>query len=297
MIWIVGNKGMLGSELTRLLCKQGMPNIGSDREVDFLNPAAIEEFALRNAVTAIVNCAAYTAVDKAEDEPELCARLNIEGPVNLAMLAKKLSVRLVHISTDYVFSGDAKEPYQEDAPMDPKGTYGCTKAEGEKRIINLYPNAIILRTAWLYGEFGSNFVYTMLKLMRKRSEIGVVADQVGSPTWAQDLARAITAILDHPENPGGIYQFTDSGEISWHEFALQIHALGRKFGILERDCTIDPLTTDQYPTKAKRPFYSVLSKEKIIRDFHVVVPLWDASLEQFLIETAWNKEALAMRIE
>jgi dTDP-4-dehydrorhamnose reductase len=296
MIWIVGNKGMLGTELNRELRKTKLAFVGSDRDVDFLDPYAIESFASSNKVTAIVNCAAYTAVDKAEDELDLCARLNIEGPRNLALLAHNIGARLIHISTDYVFDGKAVTPYHEDDPVNPTGIYGRTKAEGEKALLAACPEAVVLRTAWLYGEDGNNFVYTMLRLMRRKDEIGVVADQRGSPTWAQDLARTIVAMLKDRSGKSGIYHFTDAGDISWYDFAVTIHEKGRKLGILEKDCRVVPLATGQYPTRARRPTYSVLSKEKIQRDFKVTVPAWDESLGRFMDEITLNRPALFERI-
>lgn len=296
MIWIVGNRGMLGTELSRELEKAGLDFVGSDREVDFLDRGAIEAFADKNKITAIVNCAAYTAVDKAEDEPELCARLNVGGPGNLGQLAHNIGARLIHISTDYVFDGKAATPYHENDPVNPTGVYGRTKAEGEKALFAACPEAVVLRTAWLYGEYGNNFVYTMLRLMKKRSEIGVVADQRGSPTWARDLARALVAVLKDHTGKSGIYHFTDEGDISWYDFAVAIYKKGRGLGILERDCRIVPLTTDQYPTKARRPAYSVLSKEKIQKAFGVVAPAWEVSLCHFMDEVASNRAALLERI-
>lgn len=296
MIWIIGDKGMLGSEVMREFKKAGLAFVGSDRDVDFLTPTALETFAAANAVTAIVNCAAYTAVDKAEDEPELCARLNIEGPENLAKLANKINARLIHISTDYVFDGNSKKPYHEDDPVNPTGVYGRTKAEGEKAIFAAFPKAIILRTAWLYGEYGNNFVYTMLKLMCKKDEVGVVADQRGTPTWAKDLAKSLISVLNNHEEKRGIYHFTDEGDISWYDFAVKIYDTGKELGILNRNCRIIPLTTDQYPTKTRRPKYSVLSKDKILQNFDVSVPSWDESLVSFMKEIVANRLALLKRI-
>jgi dTDP-4-dehydrorhamnose reductase len=292
MIWIVGNRGMLGTELSHEMGKAGFDFVGSDREVDFLDVRAIEAFADRNQVTAIVNCAAYTAVDKAEDEPGICARLNVAGPGNLGQLAHSIGTRLIHISTDYVFDGKATTPYHEDDPVNPTGVYGRTKAEGERALFDVCPEAVVLRTAWLYGEYGNNFVYTMLRLMRKRSEIGVVEDQRGSPTWARDLARAVVVVLKDRTGKSGVYHFTDAGDISWYDFAVAIYKKGWELGVLERECRVVPLTTDQYPTKAKRPAYSVLSKEKIQRAFNVAVPAWDISLDRFMDEIALNRSAL-----
>jgi dTDP-4-dehydrorhamnose reductase len=281
MIWLVGDRGMLGTELSLLLGKQGLPFVGSDRDVDILDSGALEAFAAGRDIHWIVNCAAYTAVDKAEDEAQLCRSLNVDGPVNLARRASALGASIVHISTDYVFPGDGNRPYLEDDPVAPTGVYGRTKAEGEAGLMAACPRALVLRTAWLYGRHGPNFVSTMLRLMKEREEIGVVADQLGSPTWAADLARAIVVILLEAFPRYGIYHFTNAGEISWYDFALEIHRLGREFGLLERDCRVKPLTTNQYPTKARRPAYSVLSKDKIVRDYGLAIPGWRESLRRY----------------
>jgi len=192
MIWIIGNRGMLGQELAEQLAARGIANVGSDREVSILDPEALRHFAQGvqkdTPIKAIVNCAAYTAVDRAEDEAELAHALNAEGPGNIAELARSVGARFLHISTDYVFSGAASQPYREDDPIGPTGVYGRTKAEGETRVREACPDAVIIRTAWLYGKYGPNFVATMLRLMRERTELGVVADQRGTPTWARDLA-------------------------------------------------------------------------------------------------------------
>lgn len=287
MIWIIGNKGMLGQELSALLTAQGIEQVGTDREVSILDPEALAGFANEaqregRRLSAIVNCAAYTAVDKAEDEPERARALNVEGPEHIARLAQRLGARFIHISTDYVFDGRASRPYREDDPTGPTGVYGKTKEEGEKRVIAACPKAIILRTAWLYGRHGPNFVYTMLRLMRERTDLGVVADQRGTPTWAYDLAGAISTILRAAAPEPGIYHFTNEGETTWYAFACEIYTQARALGLLDNEVTIRPLTTDQYPTKATRPAYSVLSKEKIKRTFGLSIPDWRDSLMKFL---------------
>jgi dTDP-4-dehydrorhamnose reductase len=293
MIWIVGNKGMLGTELTQYLQNQGLSVIGTDRDVSFLEPDALSAFARDKPITWIINCAAYTAVDKAEDEVELCTALNVQGPENLARLAREIGARLLHISTDYVFSGTpildqgVPRPYREDDPTGPTGVYGKTKREGEERVLSLSQDNIILRTAWLYGQHGNNFVFTMLRLMKERERIGVVADQRGSPTWAYDLSQAILMLINlNTEKPlSGIYHYTNEGKTTWYDFAREIFRLGREQGLLDRDCEINPLTTDQYPTKARRPAYSVLSKEKI-KALGVTVPHWQDSLARFMYQLA-----------
>jgi len=288
MIWVVGSKGMLGTELCRQLAAAGLDFVGTDREVDILDAGALAAFAAGpsfagRSIGWIVNCAAYTAVDRAEDEAELCGRLNVEGPANLARLATSLGASMLHISTDYVFDGEASRPYREDDPIGPTGVYGRTKAEGEAAVRAACARSVILRTAWLYGRDGPNFVYTMLRLMRQKESIGVVMDQRGTPTWAPDLAAGIVAILGAGEPRFGVYHYTDGGETNWRDFALEIKRLGLERGILEKDCRVEALTTAQYPTKARRPAYSVLSKDKIVADYGVSVPEWRESLKAFIV--------------
>jgi len=285
MIWLVGDKGMLGTELGEVFASRGLAFVGSDREVDILDPAALAAFAEGKGIRWIVNCAAYTAVDKAEDEEAFALRLNAEGPENLARLCAAIGARLIHISTDYVFDGRGSRPYLEADATAPGGAYGRTKAEGERRVLLAAPDSVILRTAWLYGRHGPNFVATMLRLMASRDEIGVVADQKGTPTWAYDLSIAIADIAERPDFPAGIYHYTDSGETTWHEFALEIQRTGTELGILSRPCRVNALGTEQYPTKAKRPAYSVLSKEKILSE-GLIAPDWRASLRRYLSEAS-----------
>ncbi|MDP2791066.1 MAG: dTDP-4-dehydrorhamnose reductase [Rectinemataceae bacterium] len=292
MIWIVGNKGMLGSELSLAAQAAGLPHVGSDREVNILDTASLRDFVRLHSPDWIVNCAAYTSVDKAEDEPEICRRLNVEGPANLGRVAAETGASILHLSTDYVFSGDASEAYREEDAIGPTGVYGHTKAEGEAALRATCPSAVILRTAWLYGKFGPNFVYTMLRLMRQKERIGVVADQRGSPTWTRDLVKAILAIILSPQHRYGIYHYTGKGETTWWEFAQAIRDEGLKTGLLTRPCEIRALTTAEYPTKARRPAYSVLSKEKIARDYGIVPPDWSTSLADFVRELSRDPEAL-----
>jgi len=237
-----------------------------------------------------VNCAAYTAVDKAEDEPERCYSLNALGPQNIGRIARAFGVWVLHISTDYVFAGNGTRPYSEDDPVAPQSVYGKTKAEGERLLLDACPNAVIVRTAWLYGQYGPNFVATMIKLMNTRDSVGVVADQKGSPTWARDLAEAILTIVGTPHARAGIYHFTDEGEITWFDFAKEIYAQGRRLGLIAHECQVHPLTTSEYPTKARRPAYSVLSKEKIRTTFGVQVPEWRDSLARYLEEEAQDQQ-------
>ncbi|HUW39949.1 MAG TPA: dTDP-4-dehydrorhamnose reductase [Rectinemataceae bacterium] len=315
MIWIVGSGGMLGRELVEVFAARGIEALGSGRELDFTDLPALEAFAVSRwpaeeprgaepsagepsagepsaaaprrggrALSWIVNCAAYTAVDKAESEPEAARSLNVEGPANLARLASRRGARLLHISTDYVFDGKGTRPYLESDELGPTGVYGATKAEGERVVFEECPSALVLRTAWLYGRHGPNFVRSMLRLMAERESLGVVADQRGTPTWAADLAGAIADIVSRGE-PGpeaGIYHYTDAGETSWYDFAREILRLGREAGLLERGCELKPLSTAEYPTPARRPAYSVLSKDKIERVFGIVPPRWEESLAKYI---------------
>ena len=282
MIWLIGDKGMLGSEVAQRLHEKRLSWIGSDRDVDITDIRALEAFSAGKDIAWIVNCAAYTAVDKAEDEPELCGALNCEGPRHIGALASKIGAAVVHISTDYVFDGSGKRPYREDDPVSPAGVYGETKAKGEAVLRETCARSYILRTAWLYGKRGKNFVSTMLHRMGEKPEISVVADQRGTPTNAIDLANALVTIIESEEAVYGTYHYTNSGETTWHEFACAIHDEARRAEILGRDCTIRPLSTEQYPTRARRPAYSVLCKAKIERVFGIVPPPWRESLDRFI---------------
>lgn len=282
MIWLIGNKGMLGTELSQALERAGLAFVGTDREVSILDEDALAAFARGKKIDWIVNCAAYTAVDRAEDEAELCAALNVAGPANIARTAAAVGASLLHISTDYVFDGNGKRPYREDDAPCPTGVYGRTKAEGERAALEACARTVIIRTAWLYGAHGPNFVHTMLRLMKERDAVGVVADQRGTPTWARDLAEAIVAVLRRPEPVYGIFHYSGGGETVWREFALEIQKRAREKGLLEKECAVNALTTDQYPTKTRRPPYSVLSKEKILAAYGVRVPDWKESLAAYI---------------
>ena len=286
MIWLIGNKGMLGTEFSLLLEKQSIPFVGTDREVDIANPAALEKFAQAQSFTWIINCAAYTAVDKAEDDAETCRRLNTLGAGNIAACAKKTGARLIHLSTDYVFDGTGNRPYTEDDATAPIGVYGVTKRDGELSVMKNNPRSYIIRTAWLYGKHGNNFVHTMLRLMNERDELKVVNDQRGSPTWAFDLASALLAVIataDSGKNiPFGIYHYTNEGNITWFDFAKEIYRQGREQGRVSKDCAVKPCASAEYPAKVKRPAYSVLDKSKIKAALGIDIPAWDKSLKEFL---------------
>ena len=286
MIWLIGNKGMLGTELSLFLEKAGFSFIGTDREVDIADFAALRDFAQARPINWIINCAAYTAVDKAEDDRDRCRLLNAEGAGNIAAAAAKIGARLIHISTDYVFNGSGSRPYTEDDATDPIGVYGLTKRDGELRVMKENERFYIIRTAWLYGKYGNNFVHTMLRLMKERESVSVVNDQRGSPTWACDLSEIIITFLRLVDEgktiPYGIYHFTDEGDITWFDFAREIYAQSRAAGILTTDCEVVPCASADFPAKVRRPAYSVLDKAKIKTALGITIPAWNESLWKFL---------------
>jgi dTDP-4-dehydrorhamnose reductase len=280
---------MLGTELSLLLEKSGL-FVGTDREADITDAAAFGQFAKqlnkKQPIDWIINCAAYTAVDKAEDDAENCRRLNTLGAANIAACAKSIGARLIHISTDYVFDGSLPRPYREDDSTNPIGIYGLTKRDGELAVLENNPNSYIIRTAWLYGRHGNNFVHTMLRLMNERDEVKVVDDQRGSPTWAFDLASAVLALIKAVDSgkdiPFGIYHYTNEGNITWFDFAKEIFRQGRELGRIAKDCAVKPCASAEFPAKVKRPAFSVLDKSKIKAELGIDVPDWKKSLSGFL---------------
>lgn len=276
-ILVTGCRGQLGSELQQLAgaYKEKFQFRFTDYdELDITDRAAVRACVESERPDCIVNCAAYTAVDKAEKEPERCDLLNRVAPGYLAEAVAEQGGTMIQISTDYVFDGTSFTPYREDAPAAPCTVYGRTKLAGEERVILGCPGAMVIRTAWLYSSFGSNFVKTMLRLGREQKELGVVADQIGTPTYARDLADAILKILEKGVIPG-IYHYSNEGVTSWFDFA---HAIHRAAGITEQNCRLKALHTDEYPTPARRPPYSVLDKTKIKKVFGLTIPWWEDSL-------------------
>lgn len=286
-ILVTGANGQLGSELRRIASgsKQCDTWLFTDvEELDITDEAAVELFVKTHDVELIVNCAAYTNVNGAESNVALCDKLNHLAPGILARVATKAFCRLVHISTDYVFNGNHFLPYTEEDEPCPDSVYGSTKWEGEKAVMAIHPQAIIIRTAWLYSSFGNNFVKTMLKMGRERPSVGVVFDQIGTPTYARDLALAIDRIIHCVAWVPGIYHYTNEGVCSWYDFAL---AVFDDAGISGR-CNVRPLHTADYPTPARRPPFSVLDKTKIKLTYGVEVPHWTVSLKE-CIEELKNK--------
>jgi dTDP-4-dehydrorhamnose reductase len=291
-VWIVGNKGMLGRELSRVLAGRGVPFLGSDKEVDIRGIDALRGFAGGKSFAWIVNCSAYTAVDRAEDEEEAAYAINAEGAGNLARVAEEIGARIVHLSTDYVFRGDSATPCLESDPVNPGNAYGRTKAEGERLVAKACARHFILRTAWLYGKHGPNFVFTMLRLMNERETVDVVDDQHGSPTWARDLAEAIASIIEEGLDAFGLYHFTGEGGTTWYEFAREILAIGTERGVIEKDCSVRRIGSDRYPTKAKRPAWSILSLDKSKMTLGFRPKEWRESLRAFFDDAFRNLDGI-----
>lgn len=274
-ILITGCNGQLGNEM-QLLEKENPQHtyFNTDvAELDIMDQAAIEKMVMDNDIDGIVNCAAYTAVDKAEDNQELCRKLNSLAPGYLAAAIEKRGGWMIQISTDYVFDGTNHTPYTEEAPTCPNSVYGVTKLEGEQAVQRNCPKSMVIRTAWLYSTFGNNFVKTMIRLGKEKPELGVIFDQIGTPTYAHDLAVAIFAAINQGVVPG-VYHFSNEGVISWYDFTKAIHRIA---GITT--CHVRPLHTSEYPTPASRPHYSVLDKTKIKTVYGIEVPYWEESLE------------------
>jgi len=287
MIWLVGNRGMLGTELSLVLENEKTSFIGTDREVDITDLKILKEFVKNHSIEWIINCAAYTAVDKAEDDRDFCKVLNETGPMNIGKTAKEINAKVIHISTDYVFNGKGNKPYTEEDDTDPIGVYGTTKRDGETKLMHENEKSYIVRTAWLYGKHGPNFVKTMLRLMNEKESVSVVNDQKGSPTWAYDLAVTIAEIMIQSNNgktiPYGIYHYTNEGEIAWFDFANEIYKQAKDKGILTKNCDVKPCTSAEFPAKVTRPAYSVLDKSKIKNTLSFNIPAWNESLNDFLL--------------
>ena len=275
-ILITGCNGQLGNEMQ--LLEKDNPQytyFNTDvNELDITDQQAVEAFVSDNTIDGIINCAAYTAVDKAEDNKELCTSLNTVAPAYLAAAVEKRGGWIIQISTDYVFNGTKHTPYVETDTPSPDSVYGSTKLAGELGVMKFCKKTMIIRTAWLYSSFGNNFVKTMIRLGKEKPELGVIFDQIGTPTYARDLAVAIFAAVNQGVVPG-IYHFSNEGVISWYDFAKAIHRLA---GITT--CHVRPLHTSEYPTPANRPHYSVLDKTKIKQTYGLEIPYWEESLAE-----------------
>lgn len=274
-ILITGSNGQLGNEIRVKAANSDSNYFFTDiNELDISNKQAVDDFMAENKIQIVVNCAAYTQVDKAEDDEISADLINHLSVRNLAESCKSNGAQLIHISTDYVFDGTRNTPYMEDVPTAPLGVYGKTKLDGEKAVVESGCSFIIIRTSWLYSSFGNNFVKTMQKLTSERDELKVVFDQVGTPTYAADLAEVILRIVDNEKytKQSGVYHFSNEGVCSWYDFAVEIRDL------FNNRCNIKPCHSDEFPSKVKRPNFSVLDKTKIKNDFEVEIPHWKVSL-------------------
>ena len=272
-ILITGCNGQLGNEMRVLSAQHPRHNyfFTDVAELDITDRQAVSSFVAENAIDLIVNCAAYTNVDKAEEDEATALKINADA---LAVLGSQ-GIRVIHISTDYVFSGDEHVPCREADPVAPRTAYGRTKLEGEKRLLAVCPEAVILRTAWLYSSFGNNFVKTMIRLGQEKESLGVVFDQIGTPTYAADLAQAIFTVIESPVWRPGIYHFTNEGVCSWYDFTLAIHDLA---GITK--CRVRPILSEEYQYRTPRPHYSVLDKSKFKKTFGAEIPHWMDGLKR-----------------
>ena len=279
-ILVTGANGQLGNEM-QVLARENLQHtyfFTDVQELDICDEQAVYAYVSEHKIDIIVNCAAYTAVDKAEDNVELCDKLNNIAPGYLARAAQANGAAMIQVSTDYVFDGTAHIPYTEEEPTCPASVYGSTKLAGEQNVMDHCEKAMVIRTAWLYSIYGNNFVKTMIRLGQERDSLGVIFDQIGTPTYANDLAQAIFAAI----NKGvvrGIYHFSDEGVCSWYDFTVAIHRLA---GIAS--CKVKPLHTADYPAKAPRPHYSVLDKTKIKDTFGIEIPHWEESLKRCIYQ-------------
>ena len=296
-ILVTGKSGQLGQSIQKLVIQHSTLNtqhsftfVGRD-ELDLSSSKSIREYFTDKSFDVIINCAAYTAVDKGESESELAEQINHLAVKQLAEIAKKQNAYLVHVSTDYVFNGQNYRPYIETDEVTPQGMYGLTKLKGEQAMQEIAPAGCIIRTSWVYSEYGNNFVKTMLRLGAERDNLNVIFDQVGSPTYAGDLASAILAILnvefsrlnelekaDIQHSSLNIYHYSNEGVCSWYDFAKAI------FELSNTQCQVSPIETNDYPTPATRPHYSLMNKAKIKHAFNLVVPYWRESLISCLSE-------------
>lgn len=275
-ILVTGCNGQLGNELQQLASKYEdiQFHFTDKEELDITDRKEVYSFIERHAISVVINCAAFTAVDKAESEPELCDLLNHVAPGYLAEAVASIGGTMIHVSTDYVFDGTSCTPYREEDTPNPQTVYGRTKLAGEESVIRSCPGSMVIRTAWLYSTFGNNFVKTMIRLGKERDSLGVVFDQIGTPTYARDLAQTILTAVEKGIVPG-VYHFTNEGVCSWFDFTRAIHRLE---GI--DDCQVQPIHTEEYPVPAKRPHYSVLDKSKIRKTYGIDIRWWEDALKE-----------------
>ena len=278
-ILVTGSNGQVGSEIKELSSNYNYNFFFTTRDdIDITSKDSIKEFCQTNSINVIINCAAYTAVDKAQSDIENADLVNRKAVKKLSIVAKELDIKLIHISTDYVFDGKNFKPYVEEFQTNPQSVYGKTKLDGENEIRDINPlNSIIIRTSWVYSYYGNNFVKTMLRLGKEKEELGVIFDQIGTPTYAKDLAKIILDIVPQIDNQKvEIYNYSNEGVLSWYDFAKEIMKMAKL------NCKINPIETYQYPTPAKRPHFSLLNKNKIKSTFNIEIPYWKDGLDDCL---------------
>ena len=278
-ILVTGSMGQLGSEIKELSSNYNYNFFFTTRDdIDITSKDSIKEFCQTNSINVIINCAAYTAVDKAQSDIENADLVNRKAVKKLSIVAKELNIKLIHISTDYVFDGKNFKPYVEEFQTNPQSVYGKTKLDGENEIRDINPlNSIIIRTSWVYSYYGNNFVKTMLRLGKEKEELGVIFDQIGTPTYAKDLAKTILDIVPQIENSKvEIYNYSNEGVLSWYDFAKEIMKMAKL------NCKVKAIETYQYPTPAKRPHFSLLNKSKIKSKFNLEIPYWKDGLDDCL---------------
>ncbi len=282
-VLITGADGQLGYELQRTVLT-GCECIATDKDdLDITNTDAVIAFVAEHQPDVIINSAAYTAVDKAEEEVDLAIAINTTGAANLAQVAKNNNIQFMQISTDFVFDGKAHTPYPVDAPAEPEGMYGKTKQEGDEQVLKILgDDAFIIRTSWLYSAHGNNFVKTMLRFMAEREELGIIADQIGSPTWANSLAQAVWQAIENKVT--GIHHWSDAGVASWYDFAYAIMEEGVELGLLDNTITLNAITTADYPTPASRPCYSVMDKTTTWKALDYKSEHWRVALRKMMSE-------------
>lgn len=278
-ILVTGSNGQVGSEIKELSKDYPYNFFFTTRDnIDITSKDDIRNFCQINSINVIINCAAYTAVDKAENDIENADLVNRKAVKKLALISKELNIKLIHVSTDYVFDGRNFKPYCEEFQTNPQGIYGKTKLDGENEMRDINPkNSIIIRTSWVYSSFGNNFVKTMLRLGREKESLGVIFDQVGTPTYARDLAKVILDIIPQIQNEKvEIYNYSNEGVLSWYDFTKEIMRMAKL------NCKINPIETFQYPTPCARPHFSLLNKSKIKSTFNIEIPYWKDSLDECL---------------
>ncbi|MBC8485990.1 MAG: dTDP-4-dehydrorhamnose reductase [Candidatus Cloacimonetes bacterium] len=282
MIWLIGDKGMLGRQIATELNGAGIFFYGSDKEVDIGDITALEKFVNHKSINWIINCSAYNFVDKCESEKDLAYQVNAFGVENLAKISNTINAKIIHFSSDYVFDGNSNKAYNESDIPTPLSVYGKSKLEGEKLIQRIKKQYFIFRISWLYGIYGNNFVKTMLRLFEEKNEINVINDQIGSPTYADGLAKNIVRLIKNNSEKYGIYHYSDEGEISWFDFAVQIQESAHNLGLISKKIKINPIKTSQYPTSAERPRYSRLDKTKVQRKLNFAILDWKMNLIKYI---------------